>query len=128
MTRPKDIVMKTLAGCLTTAAVLNASAAFAACEMPSLVTSIPDGAVATEQELLAAQAEIQAYVQAMDRYIACQNEEMEGSRDNATADYLFLMSARIESARQEVDRIASDFNDQVNAFRSARRTGPGIGR
>ena len=45
---------------------------------------------------------------------------MEGSRDNATADYLYLMSTRIESARQEVDKVASDFNEQVNAFRSAR--------
>lgn len=124
MTRPRDIVMKIPASCLAAAAFLNASAVLAACEMPSLVASIPDGALATEDELLTAQTEIQAYIQAMDRYIACQNEEMEGSRDNATADYLFLMSTRIESARREVDRVATEFNDQVTAFRSARRPGP----
>lgn len=118
--------MKIPASCLVAAAFLNASAAFAACEIPSLVASIPDGTTATEEELLAAQVEVQAYIQAMDRYIACQNEEMEGSRDSAMADYLFLMSTRIESARQEVDRIATAFNDQVNAFRSARRPGPDV--
>ena len=67
-----------------------------------------------------------AYIEAMDRYIACQNEEMDGARNNATANYLFLMSTRIESAHQEIDRIATEFNDQVNAFRSARQAGPGL--
>ena len=120
MISSKDVAMKTQARCLVVLAALNASAAYAACEMPTLVAAIPDGATATEDELLAVQVEIQSYISAMDRYIACQNEEMEGSRDNATADYLYLMSTRIESARQEVDKVASDFNEQVNAFRSAR--------
>ena len=113
--------MKILASSFLAVAAFNAAAAFAACEMPALVTAIPDGATATEEELLAVQIEVQAYVQAMDRYIACQNEEMDGSRDNATADYLFLMSTRIESARKEVDKVASDFNAEVNAFRNARQ-------
>lgn len=117
----QDIAMKMLASSLVAAALLGAPAAFAACEMPSLVTAIPDGATATEEELLAVQAEIQAYITAMDQYIACQNEEMEGSRDGATADYLYLMSTRIESARREVDQVATDFNDQVTAFRAARQ-------
>ena len=112
--------MKTLATCFLALAGLSASAAFAACEMPTLVASIPDGATATEEELLSVQSEIQAYITAMDRYIACQNEEMEGSRDSATSDYFYLMSTRIDSARKEVDKVATDFNDQVNAFRSAR--------
>jgi hypothetical protein len=118
--------MKRLARCLVAVAALYASAAFAACEMPALVAAIPDGASATEDELLAVQVEIQAYITAMDRYIACQNEEMDGSRDSATADYLYLMTARIESARQEVDKVATDFNEQVNAFRAARQAAPGI--
>ena len=119
--KQQDIMMKTLASCLVAATLLGAPTTFAACEMPSLVTAIPDGATATEEELLAVQADIQAYIMAMDQYIACQNEEMEGSRDTATADYLYLMSTRIESARHEVDKVATDFNDQVNAFRAARQ-------
>jgi hypothetical protein len=118
--------MKIQARYLVAVVAMSATTAFAACEMPTLVTSIPDGASATEEELLAVQAEIQTYISAMDRYIACQNEEMEGSRDGATADYLYLMSTRIESARKEVDKVATDFNDQVNAFRSARRAAPNI--
>jgi len=118
--------MKTLISCLPFAASLFVSAAYAACEMPALVAAIPDGAQAAEEDLLAAQVEIQAYVAAMDVYIACQNEEMSESGDNASADYLFLMTSRIASARAEVDQVASDFNDQVNAFRAARQAAPSI--
>lgn len=113
--------MKTLAICLVSAAGLFASTAFGACEMPSLVTSIPDGATATEEELLAAQTEVTNYIAAMDDFIACQNEELSVNGDDAAAEYLYQMSARIDFAREEVDAVASQFNDQVNAFRAARQ-------
>jgi hypothetical protein len=112
--------MKAIASYLAIVASTFATASFAACEMPSLVTSIPDGATATEEELLAVQDRIKTYVAAMDRYIACQNEEMSVSGENASSEYLVLMSNRIEAARNEVDAIATQFNDQVNAFRAAR--------
>ena len=108
---------------LVLVASLSAAAARAACEMPALVASIPDGTTATEAELLAVQTEVQAYIAAMDDYIACQNEEMTADEDDTTADFLYLMSQRIESAREEVDKVARDFNDQVNAFRAARGSG-----
>ena len=94
--------------------------ALAACEMPSLVVAIPDGATASEQQLLATQAEVRSYVTAMDRYIACQNEELAAQGQNASPEFLYLMSTRIESARKEVDAVAARFNEQVNAFRAAR--------
>jgi hypothetical protein len=37
------------------------------------------------------------------------------------------MTRRIEAAREEVDKVAADFNDQVNAFRAARQAAQ-IGR
>jgi hypothetical protein len=113
--------MRIRATCLGLASSLLATSAFAACEMPSLVASIPDGATATEEQLLAVQAEIKAYIEAMDAYIACQNEEMTANGDGATADYLFQMSTRIEAARNEVDAVATRFNDEVTAFRAARQ-------
>jgi hypothetical protein len=118
--------MRISATCLVIAASLQASVVLAACEMPALVTSIPDGATATEQELVAVQTEIQAYVAAMDRYIACQNEAMRIDEEGSTEDYLYLMSRRIESAREEVDMVAADFNDQVTAFRAARQAAPDL--
>lgn len=100
---------------------LFAASSFAACELPSLVAGIPDGATATEAELLAVQAEVRAYVEAMDAYIACENESLTRTSDNASADYLYWMTTRIASARSEVDAVATRFNDAVAAFREAQR-------
>ena len=112
--------MNRLTGILAIAAALGAGQAYAACEIPAPVESIPDGTSATEQQLLAVQTEIQAYVAAMDRYIACENEQLQTRGDNAAAEFLYLISARIDSARKEVDTIAGRFNDEVRAFRAAR--------
>ena len=109
---------------LVPAAALWVSTAHAACEMPTLVSSIPDGTTATEAELLAAQAEVQAYIVAMDAYIACENEELTTSGDDATSLYLYQMSERIKFAQIEVDRVAENFNQQVVAFRATRGTPP----
>jgi len=105
---------------LVPAAALWVTMAQAACEMPTLVSTIPDGTTATEAELLAAQAEVQAYITAMDAYISCENEELTTSGDDATSRYLYQMSERIEFARGEVDRVAENFNQQVVAFRETR--------
>jgi len=113
--------MKTIVSCLVITAALSAKAALGACEMPSLVTAIPDGATSTEAELLRVQTEVKAYVAAMDRYIACTNEEITAEGENAAAVFLQLMTERIEAARIEVDTIATRFNEQVNAFRAARQ-------
>jgi hypothetical protein len=113
--------MKTPASCLAIIAGLMSHASFAACEMPSLITSIPDGTTATEEDLFQAQTQVQAYIAAMDDYIACQNEEMRASGDGASEQYLYQMAERIAAARAEVDAVATDFNDQVEAFRAARQ-------
>jgi len=114
--------MRNLAGLLILAAALATETAWAACEIPATIASIPDGAIATEEELLAVQAEIQTYVEAMDQYIACENEQLQTRGENAAAEFLYLISARIESARNEVDMIATRFNDEVTAFRAERQT------
>ena len=112
--------MHTLKIGLAVAIGLCSRSVFAACEMPTLVASIPNGETATEAALLAAQSEVQAYIAAMDDYIACQNEELAVSGEDSTARYLYQMGERIEAARKEVDQVAAEFNDQVTAFRAAR--------
>ena len=112
--------MHILRGGLVILVGLCAQSAFADCEMPSLVSSIPDGETATEAELLRAQTEIRAYITAMDDFIACQNEELAVQGEDATDRYLFQMKERIDAANREVDQVATEFNDQVVAFRAAR--------
>jgi hypothetical protein len=112
--------MKYLSGILLLTAALAARTASAACEIPAPIVAVPDGTTATEAELLAVQNEIQTYVAAMDRYIACENEQLQTRGENAAAEFLYLISARIESARSEVDTIATRFNDEVRSFRAGR--------
>ena len=113
--------MKTCVNCLVGALCLVASAAHAACELPAVVASIPDGRTATEAELLAVQEEVKAYVTAMDAYIACENEAITAEGGAATDDFLHWMTTRIESARSEVDAVARRFNAEVVAFRESRQ-------
>lgn len=112
--------MHTLKSGLVVAIGFCAQSAFAACEMPSLVSSIPNGETATEAALIAAQAEVRAYISAMDDYIACQNEELAVAGEDSTDRYLFQMGERIDAARREVDQVATEFNEQVTAFRATR--------
>ena len=111
--------MKLVMPGLALVAALNAAQAIADCQMPTGIASIPDGATATQEQLLAKQDEVRNYISAMDRYIACQNEELQTRGDDAGSEYLFQMAARIEAARSEVDAVATRFNDAVNAFRAA---------
>jgi hypothetical protein len=123
-TKPmKTTTLKTTLACLSLAAALASGVAAGACEKPSL-PSVPDGATATQEELLSAQSRVRDYIAAMDLYIACENEAMRAGSGQTTADYLVLMSERIESAREEVDAVATRFNDQVEAFRSTRQGVP----
>jgi len=106
-----------LSGCFTVVASCCAFAA-AACETPSMVT-IPDGKTATEPQMLAAQAEVKAYVAAMNEYVACIDEEMEAKGENAPEQYKALMVTRHNAAVTEIETVAAAFNDQIKAFRAA---------
>jgi hypothetical protein len=110
--------MNSTARGLAVLTVLVSLQAAADCEMPTLVAAIPDGATARQTELLAAQTQVKAYIAAMDEYIACQNEELRVNGDGATSEYLYQMSSRIAFARDEVDAVATRFNDAVEAFRA----------
>ncbi|MDX1562471.1 MAG: hypothetical protein R3305_06065 [Gammaproteobacteria bacterium] len=110
--------MKTVLGSVLVVGACMSLTAYAQCEMPTVI-EIPDGATSTENELLAAQERVRGYISAMDAYIACTNNEISVSGDDATAQFLLLMSQRIDEARAEVDLVVTRFNDQVVAFRAA---------
>jgi hypothetical protein len=112
--------MKHSVFCFALATCLSAPAAFAACEIPSPPTGIPDGTTASESELLAAQSVVQSYVTAMNAYIACENEALTVGGENAAAEFRFQLSTRIDNARAEVDAVATRFNAEVQAFRATR--------
>ena len=115
--------MKTSATCLVLLGSFASFAAFASCENPSIV-SVPDGATATMEQLLEAQANVKAYMAQMEVYLACLNEELDAAGEDATAEFKSLMVQRHNSAVTEMETVAAAFNQQVQAFRAANPSPP----
>jgi hypothetical protein len=115
--------MKSFVSCCVAAMSCGVFAA-SACETPSLVT-IPDGKTATKDQMVAAQAEVRAYVAAMQEYQACVESEIQAKGEDAPAEYKALMNARYNTAATEMETVANAFNEQVRAFNAASGAGAG---
>jgi len=72
-----------------------------ACERPSAPTSIPDGASASKEEMLAAKKAVDAFKSGMEEYFACEKS-----------------GAKKEAAGAELVKVADRFNAQVKAFKA----------
>lgn len=109
--------MKTLVStCLVITSGLAATAY--ACENPPMV-SVPDGAAATLDEMVNAQDGVREYMQAMEEYLACLNEELEAGGEDAAAEFKSLMVTRHNNAVTEMETVAAAFNEQLSAYREA---------
>ena len=94
------------------------TAAAIACEYPPLV-NIPAGVDATMEELLTAQTGIRTYMEAMETYLACLDDESSAAGADAPAVYKLIMESRHNSAVAEMEAVAADFNVEVQAYRDA---------
>ena len=72
-----------------------------ACERPSAPSSIPDGATAYKEDMLAAKKAVDAFKSGMEEYLAC---EKSGAKKDAGA--------------AELIKVADRFNAQVKAFKA----------
>jgi hypothetical protein len=94
----------------------------AACELPhpTAVRVLPDGATATEQDLLAARAEISTYVAAAKAYVDCIDLELDAAKQEQTsAEFKTILVNRRNAAVAEQEAVAQAFNRQLQAFRAA---------
>jgi hypothetical protein len=111
--------MRISAACLTLATSLLSLNAFAACENPSMVLELPDGASASLDEMVAAQAAVKTYMGEMETYLACLNGDIEATGDDAASEFKTLMVTRYNTAVVELETVAAAFNQQLQAYRSA---------
>jgi len=72
-----------------------------ACERPSAPSSIPDGATASKEDMLAAKRAVDAFKSGMEEYLACEKS-----------------SARKDAGAAELLKVADRFNAQVKAFKA----------
>ena len=97
-----------------------ASAAHAACPYPEAV-AVPDGATATTEQLVDAQARIKQYMAEMEAFLDClDREEAELGRE-PTAEELQVHNQRHNAAVDEMEQVAADFNEQVRAYKKQSR-------
>jgi hypothetical protein len=72
-----------------------------ACDKPSAPASIPDGKTASKDEMLASKRQVDDFKQGMEEYMSCEKNE-----------------SKVDSAQEELERVASRFNAQVRAFKA----------
>jgi hypothetical protein len=95
----------------------TAAPAGAACTYPDEIT-IPDGATATKDEMVAGQKAVKDYMAAVEAYLACLDEEDKKLGEAATEEQKSLHVKRHNSAVDAMNEIAARFNEQVRAFKA----------
>ena len=93
-----------------------------ACDYPAR-PSIPDGATASKEELLAAKTAVQDFMASVDSYLTCiENEEKAAiaELDNPTAEELQrrddMLNMRFDAANEEKALLGEQFNQQIRAY------------
>src|SRR5262245_40002827 len=115
--------MKVLTSFLLTAVASGYGLAAVACESPSPVT-MPDGATSTREQMLAAQAQVNACQASMNEFVACLDREADAQGEQAPAEFKSLMVERHNAAVTEMEAVAAAFNEQLRAFRAANPAPP----
>lgn len=117
--------MKILLGFALTG-LLGAGFAQAACIYPKAPASIPDGATATEQEMLDGMKAVKEYNSQVTAYLSCLDMEVAARIDSAGADapadqvaqIRAIAAKRHNAAVEELEAHAARFNEQVKTFKA----------
>ncbi|MBT8098234.1 MAG: hypothetical protein KJO82_00720 [Gammaproteobacteria bacterium] len=111
----------------TSSLLLAAAQNTIACDFPER-PSIPDGSVATKEEMLAAKADITTYLTGVDEYLNCiedtEQEAVAALEDPDPADLARrdeLLSQKFDAANDEKALVGEEFNQQVRAYNDARQ-------
>ncbi len=100
---------------------------YAACSYPSSPEKLPDGTVATKEEMLAGKQVVQQYDKDMNAYLACLKLEYDTqlSADATTltpeqkAELDKRHNQKHNAAVDELEAVAARFNEQIKAFNKA---------
>lgn len=117
--------IRTMSG-FVLAALMSAGFANAECVYPKAPGSIPDGATASEQEMLDGMKAVKTYNAEVTAYLSCLDMEMQARIDaagtEAPADQIAQIKAiqakRHNAAVEELEAHAARFNEQVKTFKA----------
>ena len=97
-------------------ALIVNSLAFAACPFPKEV-SVPDGATATTDEMVEAQARVKQYMAEMEGYLDCLDREEASISEKQTPEAKALHVQRHNAAVDAMESVAAQFNEQIRAYK-----------
>lgn len=105
---------------------LAAAAASADCTYPKGPSGLPDGATATQDQMLGGMKAIKEYNSAVTSYLSCLETEMntriEAAGPDAPAEQVEQIKAihtkRHNAAVEELESTAARFNEQVKVFKA----------
>lgn len=99
-----------------------------ACEYPER-PALPDGNVASKEDMIAAQSTVKSFIAAIDEYLDCIEQEekdavaaMDNPDEEAIQRRDELLSKRFDAANEEKFLFGEQWNQQVRAY-NARRSG-----
>jgi hypothetical protein len=101
--------------------LLSAGAASAACPYPSSPPQVPDGRVATNEQMMATQQGVQEYVAKVEAYLACLDQEVAALGGTMTDAQKNLHVQRHNAAVEEMEALAAKYNVEVRAYKEAKR-------
>ncbi|MCH7820843.1 MAG: hypothetical protein IIA07_02400 [Proteobacteria bacterium] len=106
--------------------LLAAPLAFA-CDYPNR-PAIPDGNMATKDEMIAAKGSVNTYIAGVDEYLTCieadwtaAKEELENSESEDEKRGDKLIDKKFDAANDEKALVGEEFNQQVRAYNNARK-------
>ncbi|HNR21549.1 MAG TPA: hypothetical protein PKL49_00850 [Steroidobacteraceae bacterium] len=98
---------------------------YAACTYPTSPDKIPDGRVASMEEMIAAKKQVEQYNKDMEAYLSCIKLEF----DAQSADSTLTAEQKTELEKRQVQKhnaaidelegVAARFNEQVKAYKAA---------
>jgi hypothetical protein len=117
---------KTIIAGTVLAGLLAVAAAHAECSYPKAPSGLPDGATATQDEMVGGMQAIKEYNSQVTEYLSCLETEMntriEAAGPDAPSDQLEQIKAihtkRHNAAVEELEANAARFNEQVKVYKA----------
>lgn len=108
--------------CAAITGLLLSGTAFAKCDYPEK-SSVPNGATATEQEMIEGQRGVKKFMAEMDEYLACLEEHAKVESDaeedpEAAQQKASIATKKHNAAVDDLEQFAASFNEQVRAFKN----------
>jgi hypothetical protein len=69
--------------------------------------------------MVAAQESVRGYMESMDTYLTCVNEELAAAGDDAPDEFKAIMVSRHNAAVAEMEAVAESWNEERTAFLEA---------